>query len=240
MKLDREEKNLVSLRSKFVKEIEAQILSGTLAPGKFLPPERELAEKYGVSRYLVAAGILELKAKGFVKVVPKRGSVVFDYKKEATAGVLAAIMNYNAGKLDLKLLRNIVDMRLILETECARLAAVNRSEEDLGEIKDILTEMCEADGAGQIADFNYALHYKIAAASGNDVFAMVFKSFEPVSKNLITAYFNSGRYREKSIEMHYNLIMAIEAQDPESAVKFMKEIILQGKRVLEKVAAGTN
>ena len=73
-----------SLKELFVKEIEAKIISGQLRPGDRLPPERELASLMEISRSIVNSGILELESKGFVKVIPRKGTVIVDYKTEGT------------------------------------------------------------------------------------------------------------------------------------------------------------
>ena len=59
-----------SKREGFVREIEAQILSGKLKPGARLEAERELAPRFGLSRSSAYLRLLGLARKGFVRLVP--------------------------------------------------------------------------------------------------------------------------------------------------------------------------
>ena len=71
-----------SLKEVFISRFENLILTGRLAIGQKLPPERELALQLGVSRPVVHEGLVELAAKGLVKLKPRAGAVVNDYRME--------------------------------------------------------------------------------------------------------------------------------------------------------------
>ena len=109
-------------REGFVKEIEARILSGRLKPGERLEAERELAAHFGLSRSSVNLGMLELERKGFVRIVPRRGAFVSDFLREATPQTLSVIMEYGSSQMSESLLHDLMDMRALIECECARLA----------------------------------------------------------------------------------------------------------------------
>ncbi|NLE24980.1 MAG: FadR family transcriptional regulator [Clostridiaceae bacterium] len=228
-----------SLKDLFVKEIEAKIISGSLKPGDRLPPERDLASMMGISRGIVNSGILELASKGFVKIRPRKGTFVIDYNSEGTPHILSSIMNYNQGKLDIPLFLSMMDTRLLLEGECARLAAVNRTNEDLMELDRILNEYADesTNEPQQIASLNYQFHHRITIASGNIIYAMIFKSFEPVCKNLIQMYFESEHIRSESIKQHRQLYKYIHDKNPEEAAGVMNEILMQGKNELLRLNA---
>lgn len=228
-----------SLKELFVKEIETKIISGVLKPGDRLPPERDLASMMGISRGIVNSGILELASKGFVKIKPRKGTFVIDYKNEGTPQILSSIMNYNQGKLDIQLFLSMMDTRLLLEVECARLAAVNRTGEDLSIMEGILKEYARdlSKDAQKTAELNYQFHHRITIASGNIIYAMIFKSFEPVCKNLIQMYFEYDHMQSESIRQHRRLYEHIHDRNPEEAAKVMEEILLQGKSELIRLNA---
>ena len=174
-----------SKREGFVKEIEAQILSGKLKPGERLEAERELALRFGLSRSSVNLGMLELERKGFVRIVPRRGAFVSDFLREATPQTLSVIMDYGSAQMDLSLLHDLMDMRALIECECARLAC----ESGRGPADEVLPELMakikSSSGPAQIeaiCDF----HYQLTKLSGNDVYAMTFKAFHgPLRLSLI-------------------------------------------------------
>ena len=76
--------SVMSVREEFVRAIENKILSGELKVGDRLPSARELCTMMGVSLTSVTTGITELANKGFLKVKPRHGVYVKDYRKEAT------------------------------------------------------------------------------------------------------------------------------------------------------------
>ena len=104
-----------SKREGFVREIEAQILSGKLKPGARLEAERELALRFGLSRSSVNLGMLELERKGFVRIVPRKGAFVSDFLHEATPQTLSVIMEYGSSQMDESLLHDLMDMRALIE-----------------------------------------------------------------------------------------------------------------------------
>jgi GntR family transcriptional repressor for pyruvate dehydrogenase complex len=225
-----------SLKELFVKEIEAKIISGQLKPGDRLPPEREIASLMGISRSVVNSGILELESKGFVEIIPRKGTLIVDYKKEGTPLILSSIMNYNEGKIGLKLFEGLIDTRLLIELECAKLAAMNRTDEDLEALEKLIFDVKEnLNDVESFVEFNYRFHHQVTIASGNIVYGMIFKSFEPVFKNLIRLYFQEGDYFTQSLTAHEKLYEAIKNQNKESAQELMKEILLEGREELTKL-----
>ncbi|HOW23683.1 MAG TPA: FadR/GntR family transcriptional regulator [Sedimentibacter sp.] len=225
-----------SLKELFVKEIEAKIISGQLKPGDRLPPEREIASLMGISRNVVNSGILELQSKGFVKIIPRKGTLIVDYKKEGTPLILSSIMNFNEGKMSLKLFESLMDTRLLIELECAGLAAVNRTDEDLEALEKLILDVKEnLNDLESFVEFNYRFHHQVTIASGNIVYGMIFKSFEPVCKNLIRLYFQDGDYFAQSLAAHEKLHEAIKDKDKKSARELMKEILFEGREELTRL-----
>lgn len=91
-----------SMKELFIKEIEALILSGQLKVGDKLPTERELADEMKISRTIVNLGLSELKNKGFIDIVPRKGAFVADYAKNGKLDTLISIINFNGGRFDKK------------------------------------------------------------------------------------------------------------------------------------------
>ena len=114
-----------SLKAGFVEIMEAKIFSGELKPGDRLPPERELALQLGISRGSVNQGILDMARMGFLRIVPRRGTFVADYVRNATPETLAAIMSYDSALVDSALFKDLMELRILVELECTRLACAN-------------------------------------------------------------------------------------------------------------------
>lgn len=229
--------NVDSLKSLFVKEIETRIISGKLKAGDKLPPERELAKMMGFSRSIVNSGILELASKNFVKTIPRQGTIVMDYNKEGTTAILTSLMNYSDGKLDQKIFQDLFDLRMLIEVESAQLAADNRTQENLEELKRLLQTIkkVQYSQVETYVDFNFAFHHQISLASDNMVFALTLKSFEPVCKNLIRMFCENKSLLPSSIEKHENLYAALVDRNKKEAGNIMRQILLQGKHKLSEL-----
>ena len=215
-----------SKREGFVREIEAQILSGKLKPGARLEAERELALRFGLSRSSVNLGMLELERKGFVRIVPRKGAFVSDFLHEATPQTLSVIMEYGSSQMDESLLHDLMDMRALIECECARLAC----ESGRGPADEVLPELMakikSSSGPAQIeaiCDF----HYQLTKLSGNDVYAMTFKAFHGPLRGLTAEHYRSAAERKQSVKLHAELAEAVKAGDGERAAGLVKEIIMR-------------
>ena len=103
-----------SLKAGFVEIMEAKIFSGELKPGDRLPPERELALQLGISRGSVNQGILDMARMGFLRIVPRRGTFVADYVRNATPETLAAIMSYDSALVDSALFKDLMELRILV------------------------------------------------------------------------------------------------------------------------------
>ena len=215
-----------SKRESFVKEIEAQILSGKLTPGTRLEAERDLAVRYGLSRSSVNLGMLELERKGFVRIVPRRGAFVSDFLREATPQTLSVIMEYGSAKMGESLLHDLMDMRALIECECARLACENgRGRQD--ETLPMLMERIRSAEGAELVDAICDYHYQLTKLSGNDVYAMTFKAFHGPLRGLTAEHYRAASERKRSVKLHAELTEAVKSGDGERAAALVKEIIMR-------------
>ena len=83
-----------SLKEMFVEQMESMILSGELAVGEKLPPERTLSESMGISRSVVNSGIIELERMGFLTIKPRVGAFVADYRRKGNLEIMRAILRH--------------------------------------------------------------------------------------------------------------------------------------------------
>ena len=104
-----------TLKELFIREIEGMILSGQLAVGERLPPERELADKMRVSRAVVNGGISDLARKGFWLVKPRAGVYVADYRRMGTPETIHSIMEYHGGRLRREEICSILEIKLMFD-----------------------------------------------------------------------------------------------------------------------------
>lgn len=148
-----------------------EIASGEFNPGARLPTEQQLADRFGVSRNVVREAVAQLRADGVV---------------EARQGVGAFVLapeQRNAIRIDGEALKNtenmehLFELRRILETESAMLAATRRSDANLAAIKAALDRMGgeERWEEGSI-EADLAFHREIARSTDNS-YIYTFISF---------------------------------------------------------------
>lgn len=177
-----------SLKAKFIDAMQLKILSGELKPGDRLPTERELALEMGLSRGSVNQGILDLERLGFLRIVPRKGTFVAEYARRATPETLSAIMSYDSALVDGSLFRDLMELRILIERECTRLACARLTPESL-ELLQRRTDAVYAASREELTETVYAYHKCLTEISGNAAYAMVFQSFEKMIRNLIREHY---------------------------------------------------
>ncbi len=211
----------------------AKIFSGELKAGDRLPTERELAEQFGISRSSVHQAVLALEEQGLLSVVPRRGIIVNDYRKRPTPQSLETLVKYGSVELEHALFADMMDTRLWLESECARRACTHIYESTLQEMKELLGQIANMEG--NPGDLIYEFHYKLTQASGNSVYSMIFRAFEPVLRTMIRYHYDvKGGDLASSTSLRWSLLDAIEAREEARASALVCQIIEQGIDVLRE------
>ncbi|MDE2584249.1 MAG: FadR family transcriptional regulator [Betaproteobacteria bacterium] len=141
--------------------LEARIQQGLYAPGSRLPTEMGLAEEFGVSRAVVREAVARLKADGLVESRQGSGMTV-------AARLGLASFKVVAGSREGDDLTHIFELRALVETGAAELAARRRTPADLAALYAALQGMAEAARLGADgAEDDDAFHQAIAAATHN-------------------------------------------------------------------------
>lgn len=158
-----------------IQQIKDLISTGMLQPGDKLPSERKLAEKLGISRLHVRDAIKKLEFYGVVKVLPQSGTVISGLGIPAINGMLGNILN-----LDHYSFFSLVETRVLLEVESAKLAAERRTEQDVIELEEALnTYMKKIEEGGAASDEDIMFHLKIAEISKNPVLRSLMLTITP-------------------------------------------------------------
>src|SRR6267378_403434 len=116
------------LYEQIVQQIEESILKGDLKPGDQLPAERELAQRFGVSRTAVREAVKALREKGLVEAYSGRGTFVTDGTSQAVRQSLDLMLRIGQQEGP----KYLAELRQILEPEIAALAAKRIEEQLLG------------------------------------------------------------------------------------------------------------
>ena len=146
----------------FADILEQEIQNGSLRPGDKLPPEAGLSQKFGVSRSVVREALSRLKYEGLLDSHQGKGIIVV-----GTPGRRSFRLE-NIREHDSKDLSQLYELRVILDSAAAAMAARRCSKRKLNRLKTALNRMSKAvknDTDGTAPDFEF--HKGIAEASGN-------------------------------------------------------------------------
>ena len=145
MTLSIEPLQVTSLKEACVSRLEELILSGELKAGERLPSERDFAARLGVSRPVLHEALVDLSAKGLVSIQPRRGVVVNDFRTSGSCAILSSLLAYHNGNLDPDFTASLLAMRVLVETETARLAAIHATPDQLRELTEIFNQEQNCD-----------------------------------------------------------------------------------------------
>lgn len=199
-------------------QIHRLIAEGRLQPGDRLPPERELAETFGVSRTSVRDAIRVLEMRGLVEPRHGEGTVVRQIPINAIVSPLADAL---AASKDLT--ADLFDMRKMLEPPLARAAAVRATPEDLDALDQILAQQAERVRAGQIAiTEDNAFHYRIATAAKNQVVLRIMDVVMDLLRDSRARSLQNPGRAEMSLDGHRRILAAIRRRDPDAAAEGMR------------------
>lgn len=151
-------------------KIEAQILAGMYPPGSRLPPERELAESFDVSRPTIREAIIALEVMQLVEVKTSSGVYVLEREVAADSGDGQNISAFE-----------LTQARALVEGEAAALAASSISDEELQALQQTLDAMESGVGAEQ-ADREF--HLIISKATRNKAILLAVGKFWELRDNL--------------------------------------------------------
>jgi DNA-binding FadR family transcriptional regulator len=201
------------------------IVSGQYAPGDILSSEVEFSEALDVSRGAYREAIQVLAAKGLVESRPKAGTRVLprDQWRLLDPDVLAWAF---AGEPDIKFVRDLFELRAVVEPAAARFAAERRDREDLRKMKEALSAMRRltlTTDAGRAADRDF--HDAILRATRNDAIKVLSASIG-AAIHWTTQYKQRARALPRNpIPDHAKVYDAIAAGDADAASAAMRVLV---------------
>jgi GntR family transcriptional repressor for pyruvate dehydrogenase complex len=206
------------------------IKSEGLAVGDRLPSETALAERFGMSRTVVREGLVRLAADGITEA--RRGSG--SYVKSLPSDRLIKHMSLS----DLPATMGSYEVRFVLESEAARLAAIRRSPEEMASIEEGLKALREAllsSAPAHLEDME--LHRRIVLATANPAFTVAFDALSLEVDRVMRAGVDISRSRppeaiQRMMREHELIVEAIRAQDGDAASLAMRWHLSEGRKRL--------
>ncbi|MBO9499201.1 MAG: FadR family transcriptional regulator [Novosphingobium sp.] len=213
------------LRGAIAHKLGVAILSGEYRPGDVLSGEVAFSEALDVSRTAYREAVQVLTAKGLVESRPKAGTRVLPRNRWnlLDPDVLAWAF---AGEPDIELVRQLFELRAVVEPSAAAFAAERRDKADLKAMKEALAAMRHhtlATDAGRAADRQF--HNAILQATRNDVLVVLSASIS-AAVGMTTVFKHRARgLPRNAIPDHAHVYEAIAAGDPAAASAAMRTLV---------------
>ncbi|MCL2790316.1 MAG: FadR family transcriptional regulator [Desulfobulbus sp.] len=207
-----------------IERIGTMIRNGELQPGNKLPPERKLAEMFGVSRSSLRQAFQVLAERGIIESRQGDGTYLLSViEAPLSVDAIADAISEQSG-----LLHEIVEFRQIIEPRLAALAARRIAPETIDRLKIVVCDQQRALTTGRDADgFDAEFHQLLAASAGNRVIAKVMSTIQSIVNESRSVWLQSSERRFASMEAHLRIIDALEARDADAAYLAMQQHIAE-------------
>jgi DNA-binding FadR family transcriptional regulator len=201
------------------------ILSGRYAIGSSLPPEPNLGEELGVSRTVIREAVKSLAAKGIVSTGPKVGTRVLPEDRWNWFDPDVILWQSRVG-LTPEFLRDLQEMRRIVEPAAIRLAATRATETNIANAEAAYEGMRKAvEQGGDYLTHDLKFHQALLLASGNRMMVQMSKA---LSALLRTSFEISTKIKDGpkgSLPLHRAVLDAVIARNPSRAEKAILALI---------------
>ena len=200
-----------------VQQFHSMIRQGTLSHGDRLASERDLAVQFKVSRSSVREAIRSLELQGLV--ISKRGSGTFISTENADPLLALMAASLNTGG---EALGDIFEMRRLLEPAIAALAAERATEEDVGQMLDILEEQQRQIDSGETGvEADTAFHFALAAATHNSALNKVVSAVEDILQRSRDQSLQEPGRPQRSLASHRQILQMIRNRESAGAQQAM-------------------
>jgi len=211
-----------------------QIGDGRLRPGDALPTERELAEAFQVGRSSVREGLRMLESRGLIE--PEgNGSFVVTQPREPLNRSLRLLLATDEANL-----RELYELRRMLEGEAAALAAMRRDDDDLARMRAAVDEMAarlgDRDG---YASADVGFHVAVTAATRNRFALHVMHAIRDLLERALEQVYGMTGSAERSLAQHRLILDSIAEGRPDEARRRMHDHLTRVEHEIHEAVASS-
>jgi DNA-binding GntR family transcriptional regulator len=190
------------------------IVSLELPPGSIVN-ERELMERLGLGRTPVREALRALAQEGLVEVYPRRGIFV---------------SNVDVGDL-----ASLSEVREVLESEAARLAAERATSEERAEAAALVEELDRTVGARQLIELDQRIHRHVYRAAHNPFLEKTLNEYYVLTLRIWFLALDRVARLDEAVQEHRELMEAIRDGDPDRAEETMRRHVRGFERAIRNV-----
>jgi DNA-binding FadR family transcriptional regulator len=198
--------------------IRTQMESGAWKVGERIPKESELAEMLGVSRNTVREAIRVLSHANMLEV--RQGDGTYVRSSVDAAEIMRRVSRAS--------LRDHFELRAILETEAARLAATRRTDEDLEQLHRLLKgRNAQRKGPSKIyVEMDLAFHLAVTQAAHNAALDELYRYFLDAAPSKMRALLEQRTIPDPDAAAHAKIVTATEDRNPDQAAKAARDVVM--------------
>jgi len=213
-----------------VRQIQAFLSSGQLKPGDKLPPERELARRFQVSRSSLRDAIRTLELVGLVRSRQGEGTVVCDLSPDALLSPLSTMLGRRR-----ELVGELLDVRKMIEPGLAARAAAHATPDQIAHLEDVLGRQRQKMRRGEFPiDEDTEFHYTIALAARNGVVRKLMDLLMDLLRDSRASGLQVPGRLSRSLTGHRRILTAVRRHDARGAETAMRRHLREIEEVIMK------
>lgn len=205
-----------------IEQIKDMIKTGQLKKGDKLPPERDLVEQLQVSRTSIREALRSLEILGIIESRQGEGNFIRESFNQSLLEPLSIMFMLQESSP-----KEVLELRRVIETEIASLAAKHINEHKLNELYDIVNRFKNTTDEKLNTELDQKFHSKITEASENFLLINILNTIS----SIIDSFISDARFRimensdnrEALIHQHEAIYRALSQHDPNSAAEEMKK-----------------
>ncbi|MBI3492036.1 MAG: FadR family transcriptional regulator [Acidobacteria bacterium] len=214
--------------------IRVLILDRTFPAGRPLPGERDLAERFGVSRGSVRDAFRTLETIGLIETRHGQGTFPKELDVHRLVAPLASVLSYRQDLQD-----ELMDVRRMFEPAVARVAAARVTDGILAELEQLLDAQRHKLKTGRSAiDEDTAFHGVLARATRNRVIVRIMETLNDLLVESRKLTLKQKGRPARSLKGHEAVVAALRKRDGEAAARAMRRHIEQIADLLHHSIAG--
>lgn len=214
--------------AEIVRQIRGLIADGQLKSGDRLPPERDLAERFRVSRTSVREALRALESTGLVEIRAGEGAFVRGISVESLVEPLALVILTQR-----EAIADLYEARRLLEPPIAALAARRASPDEVQELERILDEQAREVEAGRTGlAQDAAFHTAIAHSAHNRAISRIVTTLMDLLAQTREESLHTPGRPERSHQDHRRILAALQARDEEAAQHAMLDHVVAVERLV--------
>ena len=213
------------------------IVAGKYLPGTSLPPEAQLCDALGVSRTVVREAVKSLVAKGLLVTGPKLGTRVLQSEQWNWFDPDVVAWQSKAG-LTREFLRDLQELRRVVEPAAVRIAAERATAQDIAEIEAAYAGMKDAiDNGGDYVRHDLAFHQGLLRACHNRMVVQMSKALGALLRTSFEISTTRPDGPASSLPLHRAVLDAVIARQPAKAERASWALIDSAGEDIDQVLA---